>query len=65
MDNWIRTDDRLPEDDFWKFFIGYLTQEHMWVTRRSHRYDIVSGAYINRFPKLYAYWTNIPYKETE
>lgn len=60
MDNWVSAGDQLPKDSFENLFIGHLTEEHMWVTRRPHPYDIVSGGYINRFPKLYTHWIPFP-----
>ena len=60
MDKWIEVGTQAPEDSFNKFFLAHLTQEHMWVTRRSHPYDVVSGWYLLHFPHLYTHWINIP-----
>ena len=67
MDSWVAVSERLPKDRFDIFYVGYLTQEHMWTTRRLSPYDVVSGGYLNRFPRLYTHWMilSVPSKESE
>ena len=60
VDDWIDVIDRLPVPSLNVFYLAVLTQEHMCSTNRSHPYDVVSGWYLNSFPKLYERWMPLP-----
>jgi hypothetical protein len=60
MSEWVSTKDRFPDKSHDVFFIGLLTNEHMWATRRQKPYDVVSGAYLNLFPEIYTHWMPVP-----